>query len=148
MFSTLFFTDRGPLFLEFFTDQQLKQGDSLSLKCMATGDPLPQITWKLDGFPFDNNRNVRTGDYVTNDNYVISFVNISSVTEENGGTYSCSASSEVNTIENSAPIIIIGRPFVRPMTNLTMVAGNQLAVKCPVGGHPISSIYWEKGEWK
>ncbi|XP_074596687.1 cell adhesion molecule Dscam1-like [Brevipalpus obovatus] len=137
--------DRGPLFLEFFTDQQMKQGDSLSLKCMATGDPLPQITWKLDGFPFDNNRNVRTGDYVTNDNYVISFVNISSVTAENGGTYSCSASSEVNTIENSAPIIIIGRPFVRPMTNLTMVAGNQLVVKCPVGGHPISSIYWEKG---
>lgn len=115
---------------------------------MSTGIPLPQITWKLDGFPLENDRNIRTGDYVTNDNYVISFVNITSVTVKNGGTYSCSASSDVNTIENLGDILIRGPPFVRSMSNITMVSHNQLTVKCPFGGHPIAHVFWEKGTFE
>ncbi|XP_053213156.1 cell adhesion molecule DSCAM-like isoform X2 [Panonychus citri] len=133
-----------PIFLEVFTEKDVKPGESVSLKCMSTGNPLPQITWKLDGFPLDSMKNVRIGDYVTNDNYVISFVNISSVSVEIGGTYSCTASSELSTIQNVAPLRVQGPPFVRSMANLTLVSHRSLIVKCPVGGFPIVNIFWEK----
>ncbi|XP_015789802.1 Down syndrome cell adhesion molecule-like protein 1 homolog [Tetranychus urticae] len=134
----------APIFLEVFTEKDVKPGESVSLKCMSTGNPLPQITWKLDGFPLDSMKNVRIGDYVTNENYVISFVNISSVSVEIGGTYSCTASSDISTIENVAPLRVSGPPYVRPMGNLTLVAHRSLSVKCPVGGYPIVNIFWEK----
>ena len=32
------------------------------------------------------------------------------------------------------------------MPNITAVAGERLMITCPVGGYPIDSITWEKGE--
>ena len=34
-----------------FTEQTLQPGPSVSLKCTAVGNPPPQFTWTLDGFP-------------------------------------------------------------------------------------------------
>ena len=46
--------DEIPRFLEVFTERSLPLGGSISLKCMASGNPLPQITWDLDGQPLDS----------------------------------------------------------------------------------------------
>lgn len=46
--------DEVPRFLEVFTERTLPLGASISLKCMASGNPLPQITWDLDGQPLDS----------------------------------------------------------------------------------------------
>lgn len=136
----------APRFLEVFTFKELNPGEWLSIKCTATGVPLPQITWSLDGFGLDSLDGLRTGDYVTNDNYVISFVNITSVKPDHGGTYSCKASSESGMVENSASIRVKGDPVVRPMGNVTSTAGTDVLIKCPAGGHPIEDIHWEKSE--
>lgn len=136
-----------PRFLEVFTFKELTPGEWMSIKCTATGIPLPQITWSLDGFPLDNLDNLRTGDYVTNENYVISFVNISSVKPEHGGSYACKASSDAGSIENVATIRVLGDPFVRSMGNWTATGGTDVMIKCPVGGFPIEDIYWEKSEF-
>ncbi|RWS30283.1 cell adhesion molecule-like protein, partial [Leptotrombidium deliense] len=133
-----------PKFLEVFTDHELKVGDHISLKCMATGNPFPQITWTLDDQALDNFKNVRIGDYVTADNNVISFVNISSINIENGGHYTCRAANGFETIENVALILVFGPPFVRFMNNVTSIEHKTLTIRCPVGGHPITSIFWEK----
>jgi Down syndrome cell adhesion molecule len=34
-----------------FIEQTMQPGPSVSLKCSASGNPTPQITWTLDGFP-------------------------------------------------------------------------------------------------
>lgn len=34
----------------------MQPGPSVSLKCSATGNPTPQISWNLDGFPLPNVR--------------------------------------------------------------------------------------------
>jgi len=84
--STYFTLDDPPRFLEVFTSKEVEVGQSLSIKCMSTGNPLPQITWTLDGFPLDA-RNIRIGDFVASENNVISLVNISSIEIKNGGEY-------------------------------------------------------------
>lgn len=49
------------------------------------------------------------------------------------------------SIEHYARINVIGPPVVRPMRNLTVVASEPLIVRCPVGGYPLESITWERG---
>lgn len=77
----------GPSFLDKFTDQTLEPGPSVSLRCIASGQPLPQVTWLVNGQPVPDHTRFRTGDYVTRDLVVVSYVNISSVTAQDGGIY-------------------------------------------------------------
>ena len=77
----------GPTFLERFPEQVLDPGPSVSLRCIASGHPLPQVTWLLDGYPVPDNSRLRTGDYVTKESVVVSYVNITSVVPSDGGLY-------------------------------------------------------------
>lgn len=58
--------DDPPELREAFRQQTLDPGPDVSLKCIASGHPLPQITWTLDDFAIPERQRVRFGDYVTN----------------------------------------------------------------------------------
>lgn len=45
------FPDAPPILLYSFIEQTLQPGPAVSLKCSASGNPTPQISWTLDGFP-------------------------------------------------------------------------------------------------
>ncbi|KAI4472871.1 hypothetical protein M0802_016453 [Mischocyttarus mexicanus] len=126
----------------------MQTGPSVSLKCSAAGNPTPQISWLLDGFPLPQNDRLLIGQYVTVYGDVISHVNITSVKSEDGGEYECTASSRAGDSKHSARLNIYGLPYVRPMSTVSAVAGKQLYIKCPVAGYPIESIVWEKGNVK
>jgi hypothetical protein len=79
----------------------LSFGQSLSLKCVAAGSPLPQITWTLDGRSLSEQMRVRVGDYVNADGLVNSFVNISTVRPEDGGWYECAAHNHPTSASSS-----------------------------------------------
>ncbi|GBO45367.1 hypothetical protein AVEN_258997-1, partial [Araneus ventricosus] len=70
------FPDEPPVLEEIFSDKIVYPGVSVSLKCMATGSPLPQVTWRLDSLPLPEQLRFRVGDYVTRDSRVVSYVNI------------------------------------------------------------------------
>ncbi|CAG2102033.1 unnamed protein product [Medioppia subpectinata] len=77
--------DDAPVFLSTFSEQTLQPGQSLSLKCVASGNPIPQVTWRLyDNIPVPESSRYRTGDYVTREALLVSYVNISSITSEEG----------------------------------------------------------------
>lgn len=44
-------SDAMPALLYKFSEQTLQPGPSVSLKCIAKGNPPPSIQWLLDGFP-------------------------------------------------------------------------------------------------
>ncbi|CAG2161346.1 unnamed protein product [Oppiella nova] len=136
-------SDDLPKFLEVFKSQDLRPGESLSLKCMATGTPLPMITWLLDDLPITELNGLRYGDYVTRDSNVISFVNISSVSTEHGGHWACMARSMGASVRYGANINVLGAPYVRLIPNMTLVAHQTIYLKCPVGGN-YDEIQWEK----
>ena len=46
-----FVSDAMPALLYKFSEQTLQPGPSVSLKCIAKGNPPPSIQWLLDGFP-------------------------------------------------------------------------------------------------
>ncbi|KAF4524305.1 hypothetical protein B566_EDAN005361 [Ephemera danica] len=96
--------DASPELLYWFSEQTLQPGPAVSLKCVATGNPPPQFVWTLDGFPVPDNNRFLVGQYVTIHDDVISHVNISSLREEDGGEYTCTARNSVAQVGHSARI--------------------------------------------
>ncbi|GFQ79262.1 down syndrome cell adhesion molecule-like protein Dscam2 [Trichonephila clavata] len=108
--------DDVPEFQETFEEQTIQPGPSLSLKCVASGNPLPK-----------------------------SFVNISNVKTEDGGDYRCVANNGVGEVSHESRINVLGPPVVvRRARNVTVVAGDVLVLRCPVAGYPLENIHWER----
>ncbi|XP_026315577.1 Down syndrome cell adhesion molecule-like protein Dscam2 isoform X10 [Hyposmocoma kahamanoa] len=133
-----------PLIRHSFGEQTLRSGPSLRLKCVASGNPTPDIAWLLDGDKLNSGERLQIGQFVTADGNVESHLNISSVHTNDGGLYSCIASSKVGSVSHSARVNVYGLPYVRPMKKRPVVAGDTLIAHCPVAGYPIDSIVWER----
>ncbi|XP_052739505.1 cell adhesion molecule Dscam2 isoform X45 [Bicyclus anynana] len=127
-----------------FGEQTLRSGPSLRLKCVASGNPTPDIAWQLDGEKLNSGERLQIGQFVTADGNVESHLNISSVHPNDGGLYSCIASSKVGSASHSARVNVYGMPYVRTMKKRPVVAGDTLIAHCPVAGYPIDSIVWER----
>ncbi|KAJ8721463.1 hypothetical protein PYW07_002238 [Mythimna separata] len=133
-----------PLIRHSFGEQTFRSGPSLRLKCVASGNPTPDIAWLLDGDKLTSGERLQIGQFVTADGNVESHLNISSVHTNDGGLYTCIASSKVGSASHSSRVNVYGLPYVRPMKKRPVVAGDNLIVHCPVAGYPIDSIVWER----
>ncbi|XP_048262406.1 Down syndrome cell adhesion molecule-like protein Dscam2 isoform X3 [Bombus terrestris] len=136
--------DAPPMLLYSFIEQTLQPGPAVSLKCSAAGNPTPQVSWALDGFPLPTNGRFVIGQYVTVHGDVISHVNISHVMVEDGGEYSCTAENRAGKVTHAARLNVYGLPYIRLIPKVTAVAGETLRLKCPVAGYPIEEIKWER----
>ncbi|XP_043494308.1 Down syndrome cell adhesion molecule-like protein Dscam2 isoform X37 [Polistes fuscatus] len=133
-----------PQIRQAFGEETLQPGPSMFLKCVASGNPTPEITWELDGKRLSNTERGQVGQYVTVNGDVVSHLNISSIHTNDGGLYKCIAASKVGSAEHSARLNVYGLPFIRHMDKKAIVAGETLRVTCPVAGYPIESIVWER----
>lgn len=61
-----------------------------------------------------------------------------------GGLYECTATNDVGQLRHAAWLNVSGPAYVRPMPNVSTIAGGSLAIMCPVGGWPIEQISWFK----
>ncbi|KAK4004116.1 hypothetical protein OUZ56_011048 [Daphnia magna] len=98
-----------PHLKETFSRQVVHPGSSVSLKCLASGTPLPHFTWTLDGFPLSPvseryflGQQQQTG----HDDLVVAHLNITHVRVEDGGNYKCVAENRVGRVEHSANLHI------------------------------------------
>ncbi|XP_050081296.1 cell adhesion molecule Dscam2 isoform X47 [Anopheles maculipalpis] len=133
-----------PIIREAFPEETRHPGPSVFLKCVAGGNPTPEISWELDGKKITNSERYQVGQYVTVNGDVVSHLNITSIHSNDGGLYKCMASSKVGVAEHSAKLNVYGLPYVRTMEKKAIVAGETLIVTCPVAGYPIESIVWER----
>lgn len=135
-----------PVIRQAFQEETMEPGPSVFLKCVAGGNPTPEISWELDGKKIANNDRYQVGQYVTVNGDVVSYLNITSVHANDGGLYKCQAKSKVGVADNSAKLNVYGLPYIRQMEKKAIVAGETLIVTCPVAGYPIDSIVWERGK--
>ncbi|GIY73467.1 down syndrome cell adhesion molecule homolog [Caerostris darwini] len=139
-------SDVPPSVISVFPEQTAHPGGGISLKCTATGNPPPRVTWYLDGSVIGRTGHVSLGDYITEHAHVISFLNISEARVEDGGEYKCHVSNDVGVTSHSARLNVYGPTFVRPMPNVTAISGEDLVVRCPYGGYPIKAVRWFKSK--
>ena len=144
---------REPEFRETFYGRTLYPGSSLNMKCSASGMPMPQIRWfrydRLLNDPMTSHRRdgFRIADYVDSEGNIISHLNITSVSIEDGGLYSCEAVNDYAIIKHSGSIQIHGPPMIHPMGNVSVISSGKLVFDCPTSGYPIQEITWRKGKW-
>ncbi|XP_050430112.1 cell adhesion molecule Dscam2 isoform X2 [Adelges cooleyi] len=136
--------DASPIMEYTFIEQTLQPGPTVSLKCSASGNPTPSMTWSLDGFKLPDHPRYLIGQYVTLHGDIVSHLNVTQVSVEDGGEYTCTSTNRAGSASHSARLNIYGDPFIRPMSKITAVAGENLKIKCPVAGYPINEIHWSK----
>lgn len=122
---------------------------------------MPQIRWYryemlLDHDPLSNiHHRIRIGsggsgyriaDYVDEEGSIISHLNISSISVEDGGLYSCEAVNEIASKKHTALIQVYGPPMIHSMGNKSVVSSGKFHLDCPVSGFPIQEIHWRKGK--
>jgi hypothetical protein len=110
-----------------FISQSLQPGSSVSLKCSAIGNPIPIISWFVDGKLLSSMENEedaspstwgRThhhyhhrysiGSYIVL-NEIISQVNISQVRVEDSAEYKCIASNLISSSSHSSRLNLFGK---------------------------------------
>ncbi|XP_077560152.1 cell adhesion molecule Dscam1-like isoform X2 [Haemaphysalis longicornis] len=144
--------DQAPKLKSAFEETTVRPGKPVSLRCIATGDPPPRITWTLDGaWPLDlRHGRVRVrssgadGSSGVHAAEVSSTLFISSTEVQDGGAYTCEASNYAGVASHTARVNVYGSVFIRAMGNLSALAGSAFVVQCPFGGYPFGHVYWDK----
>lgn len=113
------------------------KGQSLFLECVASGMPPPRITWAKDGSDVIEQNKTR---------FLLSNLLIESTSEEDSGTYTCTASNGMGD-GGSAFIFYNVQVFEPPEVSMEvsqqMVFWGQTAkFTCEVKGNPPPSVVW------
>ncbi|KAG1678830.1 Down syndrome cell adhesion molecule-like protein Dscam2 [Nymphon striatum] len=139
--------DVSPVITQSFKEQTLKPKSRFSLRCAASGNPRPNIRWMLDGELIQNvQRRVSYTHDILIDGTVVSDLKVENAQIQDGGYYTCYVQNKAGGNEYSARINVYGEPTVRRMTNMSIVAGQDLLLNCFVYGYPISKISWKKDD--
>ncbi|XP_075215283.1 cell adhesion molecule Dscam2-like [Lycorma delicatula] len=126
-----------------FIEQTMQPGMSTSLKCIASGNPPPRISWLLDGGTLLPRGGYVLGSFLSPAGYVISHLNITNIRVQHGGLYTCLAKNSLGSVVHSASLNVYGPPSPRPAINITSVSEGDVYLRCPVAGFPISSTTWQ-----
>uniref|UniRef100_A0A4W4FCD7 Cell adhesion molecule DSCAM n=1 Tax=Electrophorus electricus TaxID=8005 RepID=A0A4W4FCD7_ELEEL len=136
--------DGTPKILSAFSEKVVSPNEAVSLLCHVKGTPQPVVTWTLDDDLVMKDSRHRMGHSLTADGNVISYLNISHTQVRDSGVYRCTCNNSAGTVSYQARINVRGPADIRPMKNLTAIAGRDTYIHCHVIGYPYYSIKWYK----
>uniref|UniRef100_A0A8B9XJP4 Cell adhesion molecule DSCAM n=1 Tax=Bos mutus grunniens TaxID=30521 RepID=A0A8B9XJP4_BOSMU len=136
--------DGTPKIISAFSEKVVSPAEAVSLMCNVKGTPLPTITWTLDDDPILKGGSHRISQMITSEGNVVSYLNISSSQVRDGGVYRCTANNSAGVVLYQARINVRGPASIRPMKNITAIAGRDTYIHCRVIGYPYYSIKWYK----
>jgi len=133
-----------PKFKQRPKDVTVKAGKPAELKCSATGQPTPVISWQKDGgvnFPAARER--RMSVYPNDERF---YILDSKVADE--GVYSCFAKNDAGIVVTNATVTVLETPdFVRPMMEVkTSRRGETTVLQCMASGSPQPKLTWMKDD--
>ncbi|NXL66328.1 DSCAM protein, partial [Chordeiles acutipennis] len=136
--------DGTPKIISAFSEKVVSPGEPVSLMCNVKGTPLPTITWTLDEDPIVKDSSHRISQIITSEGNVVSYLNVSNTQVRDGGVYRCTANNSAGVVLYQARINVRGPASIRPMKNITAIAGRDTYIHCRVIGYPYYSIKWYK----
>uniref|UniRef100_A0A671KNH8 Cell adhesion molecule DSCAM n=1 Tax=Sinocyclocheilus anshuiensis TaxID=1608454 RepID=A0A671KNH8_9TELE len=136
--------DGTPKILSAFSEKVVSPNEPISLVCHVKGTPLPSVTWTLDEDPVIKDSNHRMDRIITTEGHVLSYLNVSHTQVTDGGVYRCTCNNSAGSVSYQARINVRGPASIRPMKNVTAIAGRDTYIHCRIIGYPYYSIKWYK----
>ncbi|XP_069460798.1 protein turtle homolog A isoform X2 [Ambystoma mexicanum] len=118
---------------------EVRDGDAITLTCVATGNPPPRIVWKQD------DRLITTGgDQLQVNN---GSLKIGRVQRSSAGVYTCHATSGEGEITHTTRLLVQGPPvIVVPPENTTVNISHNAFLACQAEAYPANLTYiWLQG---
>ncbi|GAB6032243.1 Down syndrome cell adhesion molecule-like protein 1 [Chamberlinius hualienensis] len=134
-----------PKITESFKELTLRPKASVSLKCLASGTPVPSLQWTIDRQLISNNQRISIDSKYVN-GQTISILHINNLQVEDGGLYSCLAANKGGKVEHLARLNVYGKVGIREVSQLIAVSDSQFHLNCPFYGYPFENIRWQKDE--
>ncbi|KAM8933893.1 hemicentin-2 [Pelodytes ibericus] len=118
---------------------QLSHGGEVKIRCDVSGYPKPHISWK-HGDTFLTNDSRYT---ITEDRTLL----IRDASQEDAGNYSCVASNDIGSDEQSIILTYMERPRVTAVkSSLQVPIGEDAILECATDGLPPPLVMWYKGD--
>ncbi|CAM1303021.1 Uncharacterised protein g3440 [Pycnogonum litorale] len=133
-----------PFLIKTFEKGLSQPGLLVEFECRASGKPRPIFTWSLNSVPVKPENNVQIKTAKLNETVSRSRLTVRNIQRDTSGEFTCSAANKFGRVNYSNSYQVYGLPKVRSMQNLTVVAGQDVTVRCFVVGYPIESTTWER----
>ncbi|XP_053575885.1 protein turtle homolog A [Bombina bombina] len=126
------FRETPPMYVE------VRVGDTLTLTCLAYGNPQPVILWKRDDII------IEAGDKIQVNNGSLRIVGVE---RSAAGVYTCHASSAEGEITHTTRVLVQGPPIiVVPPENTTVNISQDAFLTCQAEAYPANLTYsWFQG---
>ncbi|XP_029115459.1 uncharacterized protein igsf9b [Scleropages formosus] len=115
-------------------------GDSVTLVCVAHGNPQPSVTWKKDDAPVEKQETVELANGT---------LTLASVTREEAGTYKCHVSNAEGNLTHATQLLVKGPPIIIiSPEDATLNMSQDAVLQCQAEAYPanLSYMWWREGE--
>ncbi|KAG8556198.1 hypothetical protein GDO81_017962 [Engystomops pustulosus] len=114
------------------------KNSSATLECIATGIPLPRISWRKDGsILYENSER-----YFISGSGSLSFP-LTDITDS--GIYICLATNAAGSSQKKTELMVYDPPFIIPgPKNITVEVNKQTILNCDSRGTPKPKVEWNK----
>ncbi|XP_051787875.1 neurotrimin-like isoform X2 [Erpetoichthys calabaricus] len=112
----------------------VSEGDNVTLKCLASGKPEPEVTWKhLSAIALDA---VSEGE----------FLEITSITRHDSGLYECKAVNDAASVAQRVEVTVNFPPYISDTKNEGVPLGYKGTLHCEAVAMPIAKFEWYRDQ--
>jgi neurocan core protein len=115
---------------------EVVEGDMASVRCAANGKPEPKVTW----IQMPEQRDLSEGTERYSVNKVTGVLNLNKISRTDNGQFKCVASNAAGLIERMVKVIVLIKPQVLDVTNVSVPIDNVAKITCTANGNPLPSI--------
>ncbi|KAJ8730195.1 hypothetical protein PYW07_017233 [Mythimna separata] len=146
----LVIADRPPRLVSTFSGAVTRIGQSIVIRCAATGVPSPRILWTLDDRPLPaapDKYSVNTRAEAvpgSDEGTIVSTLSVTIRTADEGGRYGCNATNSQGSHAHQARLNVYGPPNIRYLPALHVKTDTDVTIHCPYSGYPIKEVVWKR----
>ncbi|KAM3964353.1 cell adhesion molecule Dscam2 [Aphomia sociella] len=146
----LLIADRPPRLVSTFSEAVTRTGQSIALRCAATGVPPPRILWTLDERPLPAapdrySVNTRAENLPgSEEGTIVSILSVTIRSADEGGRYGCNATNSRGSHAHHARLNVYGPPNIRYLPPMHVKTDTDITLYCPYSGYPIKEVMWRR----
>ncbi|RVE41964.1 hypothetical protein evm_013388 [Chilo suppressalis] len=144
--------DRPPRLVSTFSEAVARIGQSIALRCAATGIPAPRLLWTLDDRPLPAAPDKYTVSTRAEslpggeEGAIVSTLSVTIRTADEGGRYGCNATNSRGSHAHHARLNVYGPPNIRYLATIHVKTDTDVTLYCPYSGYPIKEVVWRRDD--